>query len=78
MNREEAKSEFFKVIESGRIDFTEYNVIDMVYNDFENAKCGNCKWLQDEVCVNSYSLMCSDYPNIEMMCNKYEKNKMEK
>ena len=44
-----------------------------IYDYFENAKCCNCEWLQDEVCVNSYSPMCSDYPALEMMCNNYSK-----
>lgn len=47
--------------------------INKIYCEFEDAKCNNCKFLQDEVCVNSYSPMCSDYPDVKMMCSKWEK-----
>ena len=58
-------------------------LIDEIYDDFEqdlaiatslnDKSCKNCQWLQDEVCTNSESTKCADFPDLEMMCNKWEK-----
>lgn len=73
MTREEAE-DFNKhklVFRQSQIPFLKH--IDKIYNDFETANCKNCKWLKDEVCVNADSLKCADYPDVEMMCNEWEK-----
>ena len=34
--------------------------------------CANCKWSVDEVCTNSDSKYCADYPIFEFECNVFE------
>ncbi len=41
-------------------------------------KCKNCKWLQDEVCVNSSSLMCCEFMTDDESCDKFEKKVEDK
>ena len=38
MTREEAKLEFFTLLESGIIDFKEKNIIDKIYDSFEERE----------------------------------------
>ncbi len=42
MTREEAKEEWFKIIENGIINFNKKNLIDKIYDNFENRNCTNC------------------------------------
>ena len=34
--------------------------------------CDDCKWLQDEVCTNSDSEYCADYPVWDKACDVFE------
>ena len=50
------------------------NILDNLEADYATASCANCLWLKEEVCANGTSPMCADYPDPEMMCNKWEHN----
>ena len=62
-----SQSEYSISIDSAR------SIVKNIYDDLENATCETCKWLKDEVCTNSESAKCADFPDLEMMCNKWEK-----
>ena len=74
MTREELskKIQSNQIVSDSSRDWME-NLVSSIFNDFETANCKNCKWLKDEVCVNADSLKCADYPDVEMMCNEWEK-----
>lgn len=62
MIRDEAKLEFFTLLESGIIDFKEKNIIDKIYDSFENRSCENCKFLDmDLICTNLNTPCYSEY-----------------
>ena len=48
------------------------NILDELEADYATASCANCKWLKEGVCVNDESIMCADYPDPMIMCNKWE------
>ena len=74
MTREEAKLEFFNLLESGIIDFKEKNIIDKIYDSFENRSCGNCKYFTSSPNTNKYD--CCEKgiadTSISFCCNKWE------
>ena len=35
--------------------------------------CEICKWLYNEVCVNSDSDLCADFPDLDYVCSEFEK-----
>lgn len=85
MTREEAKLEFFTLLESGIIDFKEKNIIDKIYDSFEKRSCDNCKYILDTKTIGNfceYNDRCSDegisvdyVRDIkDFSCNKWEKN----
>lgn len=45
MTRDEAKQEFFNILESGELRFDEQSFIDKIYDSFENK---SCNWYQQE------------------------------
>ena len=62
MTRDEAKLEFFTLLESGIIDFKEKNIIDKIYDSFEERSCENCKLLDtDLICANLNTSCYSEY-----------------
>ena len=80
MTREEAKKEFFTLLESGIIDFKEKNIIDKIYDSFEKRSCDNCKFgmiylFDDEIeCVKIEAETQGTYFSKDFSCNKWEKN----
>lgn len=74
MIREEAKLEFFTLLESGIIDFKEKNIIDKIYDDFENRSCENCNYFTSSPNTNKYDCCekgISDC-SISFCCNKWD------
>lgn len=61
MTRDTAKEEWSKIIESGIINFNEKNLIDKIYDDFENRSCENCKfkYVVDSMCTEC---RCNESP----------------
>ena len=48
--------------------------VDLIFDEFENRTCDNCKWLKSEVCCNDESPLCADFVSDDFGCNKF-KNK---
>ena len=75
MTRYEAKLEFFTLLESGIIDFKEKNIIDKIYDSFENRSCKNCKYSTLDSArylpVHKCLVSCNGV-NYDFYCNKWE------
>lgn len=80
MTREEAQLEFFTLLESGIIDFKEKNIIDKIYDSFENRTCENCihyKQSSTHIFKTCYANKVNGFnleSDIDFSCNKWEKN----
>ena len=71
MTREEAKKSLYYKLQFDTLNINDF--IDIIYDDFESRTCENCKRCQDEVCVNSDSLLCADFVQPGFGCNKFER-----
>ena len=50
-------------------------IVDKIFADFESRLCKNCKWYQDEVCVNGDSPLCAEFVSEDFGCVLFdEKN----
>lgn len=78
MTRDEAKLEFFTLLESGIIDFKEKNIIDKIYDSFENRSCVNCihyKQSSTQIYKTCYANKVNGFnleSDIDFYCNKWE------
>ena len=48
------------------------DLINSIYNDFREASCKNCYWLEGEICIHGQSPKVADFPDTEMMCGWWE------
>ena len=46
-----------------------HHLLDKIYADMAAQTCSECKWWQDEVCVNGDSPLCSDFTVGKYGCN---------
>lgn len=54
-----------------------HELADKLYDDFETRTCENCKYNNDEVCVNDESPMLADFVSSRLWCDCFERNHNE-
>ena len=67
MNREEALEldyappEAFNVGTKVELSINVELIINSIFDDFESRLCKNCKWHQEDICVNGDSPLCAEF-----------------
>ena len=51
--------------------------IQEIYEDFDSRICKNCKWYQNEVCVNDESLLCCEFTDEFFGCKLFKDRKVK-